>query len=226
MATLVNKELLNTKVVREIIALISTGEFSEGSRLPAERKLCERFGVSRGTIRQALCDLERIGIIETRLGSGSYIKRLSARKLPNNILPPDFNNVSLSDIVFARKAIESGAIELACERIKKRQLSQLEKLIDKMVESLDSLPDFLRYDMEFHRQIIMASRNQVLVTAFEAISEYHRYSQVFTSIHEGEEQIAIDHHRRMLYALQKNNKKLGCEALISHLESIEASVGK
>ena len=101
MTTLVNKELLNTKVVREVLALISTGDFSEGSRLPAERALCERFGVSRGTIRQALCDLEKMGLIETRPGSGSYVKKLSMKKLPENILPPDFNKVSLSDILIA-----------------------------------------------------------------------------------------------------------------------------
>ena len=112
MTVSVNKELLNTKVVREVLALTSSGDFSEGSRLPAERVLCERFGVSRGTIRQALCDLEEMGIIETRPGSGSYVKKLSMQKLPEDILPPDSNKISLSDILIARKAIESAAIEL------------------------------------------------------------------------------------------------------------------
>lgn len=220
MITIVNKELLNTKVVREIINLISTGEFAQGSRLPSERKLCERFSISRGTIRQALCDLEKIGVIEIRPGSGSYIKRLSLRQLPDNILPPDFNTVNLPDIVFARKAIESAAIELACERISKKDYLNLEKLIDRMVESLDSLPEFLRYDLEFHQSIVKASGNAALVKAFEAIAEYHRYSQVFTSLHEGEEEIAIDYHRRMLYALQKKSKELALKAITEHLDDM------
>jgi GntR family transcriptional repressor for pyruvate dehydrogenase complex len=225
MATLINKELLNTKIVREIIALISTGEFSEGSRLPSERKLCERFGVSRGTIRQALADLESLGVIETRLGSGSYVIELSVKKLPDNILPRDFNNVNLEDIVVARKAIETVAIELACEKATKKDYEDLEKLIDWMVESLNSLPAFIRYDMAFHQQIVKASDNAALVTAFNAITEYHKYSQVFTSLHEGEEEVAIDYHRRMLYALHKKNKELAHKAITEHLDEMLLSLG-
>lgn len=223
MSALINRELLNTKVVREIIALISSGQFSEGSRLPAERKLCDRFGVSRGTLRQALGDLEKIEVIETRPGSGSYVKRLSVRKLPDGILPAEFNNASLSDVVFARKTIESAAIELACERITREHFSTLEQLIDQMVQSLDSLPEFLRYDLEFHQRVVKASGNAALVTAFEAITEYHKYSQVLTSLHEGQEEVAIDYHRRMLYALRKRNKALARKAITEHLDNMLAS---
>ena len=218
-----NKELLNIKVVREILALISTGDFSEGTRLPAERALCDRFGVSRGTIRQALCDLEEMGVIETRPGSGSYVKNVSMKKLPEDILPPDFNKVSLSDVVIARKAIESAAIELACERVTKKDYSQLEALIDKMMDSLDSLPEFLKYDLAFHQVVVKASGNAALVTAFEAITEYHKYSMVFTSLHEGQEEVAIDYHRRMLYALKKNNKELARRAIVGHLDDMLSS---
>lgn len=220
----VNKELLNTKVVREVIALVFSGEFAEGIRLPAERKLCERFGVSRGTIRQALADLESLGVIETKPGSGSYVRKFSIKKLPDEVLPPDFNSVSLRDILIARRAIETAAIELACEKITKKDYEDLEKLIDRMVESLDNLPDFIKFDMVFHRHLVRASGNSALVTAFEAISEYHRYSQVFTSLHAGEEEIAIDYHRRMLYALRKRNKELAQKAISEHLDNMEASI--
>jgi len=203
--------------------MVAQGQYTLGGRLPSERNLCEQFRVSRGTVRQALADLEQLGIIIIKPGSGAYIKDYSPKELPREILPPDFENVSLADIVVARQAIEKNAIALACDNISPEQLTRLEELIDGMVESLDNLPKFINYDMAFHKLAVVASGNIPLVTAFEAISEYHKYSSVYTTTHEGKEEIAIDYHRRMLYALQKKRKDLAVKAVEDHLDSIVGS---
>lgn len=218
-----DKELLHTKVVREIISLISSGVYNDGRALPAERKLCEQFSVSRGTIRQGLGDLEKLGIINIRHGSGAYVRKFSHGKLPGHLLPPDFESISLADIIVARGAIELAAIELACEKASSKDFARMEKLINNMAKMMDNLPEFLKCDLEFHQTIVQASGNMVLVTAFEAISEYHKYSQVFTSLHEGEEQVSHNYHHRMLAALQKRDKKLSRKALAEHLEHMQNS---
>ena len=213
-----NKELLHTKVVREIISLVASGAYKDGQRLPAERKLCEQFAVSRGTVRQGLGDLAKLGIIVIKHGSGAYVQKFSHKKLPCSLLPPDFDSVCLRDIITARKAIELTAVELACDRITKEKISILDKLIDNMAESKDNLPGLVKFDIGFHESIVRASGNMVLVTAFAAISEYHKYSQVFTRLHKGQEQTAIEHHRKVLNALRKRDKKLSRKALSAHLD--------
>ncbi|MBN2211297.1 MAG: FadR family transcriptional regulator [Sedimentisphaerales bacterium] len=218
-----DKELLAIKVVRRVIALIASGEYAVGMRLPAERRLCEDFGVSRGTLRKGLSDLEKLGVIEIRVGSGSYVKAFSSRKLPKNILPPEYCTTSLEDIVYARKTIESAAIELACERITSKQLDILKDFIEQMADALDNLPEFLRLDMLFHQQVVQSSGNAALATAFEAISAYHQYSQVFTSLHEGEEEVALDYHRRMLLALQQGDKHKARMVIAEHLDNMVES---
>jgi GntR family transcriptional repressor for pyruvate dehydrogenase complex len=216
-----NKELLHTKLVRELIAMIASGKYGDGIRLPAERKLCEQFNVSRGTVRQGLYDLEKLGILKIKPGSGAYVQKISQKKLPTHLLPLDFANVTFSDIIYARKAIETAAITLACEKINTGQIEQLEQLIEKMELSKDNLLEFLKLDTEFHQLIIHISGNMPLVMAFGAIAEYHKYSQVFSSLYESEIHTAINYHKKMLSALKDRNVKNAVKAIIKHLEHTE-----
>ena len=213
-----NKELLHNKVVREIIAIIASGVCQDGQRLPSERELCEQFGVSRGTVRQGLADLEQVGIVKIKRGSGVYAQKFSHRKVPSHLLPREFKNVSLEDIIVARKVIESAAIELACDNITKKQIGMLEQMVSKMAEAKDDLPEFLRLDMNFHQMIVCSGGNVALVTAFEAISEYLKYSQVFSTLRQGQEQVAISHHLKMVEALKRKDKKTASKAMIAHLD--------
>lgn len=216
-----NKELLHTKLVRELIAQIASGTFSDGQRLPAERKLCRQYNLSRGTIRQAFNDLEKLGVIKIKAGSGAYVQKISQKKLPTHLLPLDFANVSFTDIIYARKAIETAAITLACEKVTPAHIEELQHLIEKMEQSKESLIDFLKFDMEFHQTIILASGNMPLITAFGAIAEYHKYSQVFSSINEAEVDFAVSYHKKMLAALKEHDIKNAAKAINKHLEHTE-----
>jgi len=216
-----NKELLHTKLVRELIASIASGKYADGVRLPAERKLCQQYNLSRGTVRQAFYDLEKLGVIKIKPGSGAYVQKISQKKLPTHLLPLDFANVTFTDIMYARKAIETAAIILACEKITTDQLQQLQQLIEKMELSQDNLIEFLKFDTQFHQLIIHASENRPLVTAFESIAEYHKYSQVFSSLYESETQTATNFHKKMLTALKDRDAKNAAKAITKHLEHTE-----
>jgi len=215
-----DKELLVIKVVRKVISLVSTGVFKQGQKLPAERILCDSIGVSRGTLRQGLADLQSLGVIKIVPRSGIYIRKYSEKKLPQKVLPPNFREVNLRDIINARKIIEIPALELACGSATKEEIKLLKNMIDKMKISIDDLPEFLRYDMLFHKAIVSASKNKVLVTAFESISEYLKYSQVYTSVHEGEEEKALFFHRKIFDTIRKKTAKQGVKILGQHLDEI------
>jgi GntR family transcriptional repressor for pyruvate dehydrogenase complex len=213
-----NKELLQLKVVRKIISQIATGEYRQAQRLPAERKLCESFGVSRGTLREALMDLERMGVIAIRPGSGSYVKNIRPSNLSRDVLPPRFSKMSLDDALVARKAIELAAIELACKRITRKQLGQLELLVNQMDEAIDDLPEFIKQDMRFHETLVQLGGNAALVTAFEAIWEYHQYSQIFSSSSDEGEEMAQTYHKKIVRALGNKNRSKAIKALRDHFD--------
>ncbi len=215
-----DRELLNTKVVREIISLIVSGHYEDGRRLPAERILCEKFNISRGTLRKALADLEAMGVIRIKPGSGTYVRKVRPKRIPRRILPPNFNAVSLEDIIIARKAIETSAIDLACERITPKELKKIKNLLSDMEKTKDDLPEFLKLDIAFHELLVRTSGNQVLITAFEAIGEYHKYSQVFTSSDTECEDLALSSHKKIFNALSKRNNKTCVRFLKEHFANL------
>lgn len=215
-----DKELLHKKAVREIISLVASGEFKEGKKLPAERNLCERLGISRGTLRKTLADLEKMGVAKIKPQSGAYIQNFSYDKLPKQILPVDCENTSMEDVLVARKAIEVAAIELACKRITKAELKIFDQYIKAMEEKIEQLPEYLSYDIKFHEQIVKSSRNMALITAFEAISEYHKYSQVFSSGYEECEKDALKCHKKILKAISDRDQKRCVRLLKTHLENM------
>lgn len=215
-----DRELLHVKVIREIISFIAQGHYPVGQRIPAERKLCDQFHVSRGTLRQALGDLEKMGLLDIRPGSGAYVKAYSPKKLPTQILPPEMKNLSVRDIVIARRAIELPAFELACENIRPEHLSRLNQLLELMADSLDHLPDFFQHDFDFHQTIVLASGNMPLYTALQAISEYHKYSQIFTGLEEDSEHRALEYHHQIFTALRNKQTAQGRRILEEHLNHL------
>lgn len=219
-----DKDSLHNKLVREIIARIFSGRYENGAKLPAERLLSADFNLSRGTVRQALASLVELGVIEIRHGSGAYVKSISRQAIPHGYLPPDFNNVSLEDILVARQAIETACGSLACANITAAQVKQLKSLIADMESSIEDIPVFLKHDIDFHHAIVMASQNRPLITAFEAIYEYHKYSQVFTTQRPGDEQTALDYHRRMLAAIEKRDAVAVASAITGHLAEMRSSI--
>jgi GntR family transcriptional regulator, hexuronate regulon transcriptional repressor len=219
-----DRDHLHNRALREIIALIASGAYDVGERLPAERTLCAQFGVSRGTLRKALAGLEKLDVVSIRHGSGAYVESLTPAHLPEKALPPDFDGVTIEDIVEARRAIELAALDAACAHVTASQLKELEDLVADMAASVDDLPEFLRGDMEFHRAIVRAGGNRVLVTAFDAIYEYHRFSAVFTARQDGEEARALDCHTQLLAALKARNKAQARSVLSRHLDRVKDDV--
>jgi GntR family transcriptional regulator, transcriptional repressor for pyruvate dehydrogenase complex len=215
-----DRQRLHNQIVREIIARVAGGRYREGERLPAERSLCGELKVARGTLRKALGILEELGVVAVKPNSGIYVRGLGEARLPRSLLPPDFDQVDLRDIIDARKAIETAAVRLAAQRITDAQLAHLVRLVERMSGAVEDLAEFLELDLAFHQGIVRASGNAVLGTAFEAIYDYHRFSAVYTSQQEGDEQEALDCHRALLRALGNRDSRKACRILVKHLEAM------
>ena len=215
-----DRDHLHNQIIREIIARVASGSYGVGERLPAERALCREFDVARGTLRKALSELDALGVVRIKPNSGIYVQGVAPARLPKSLLPPDFTRVDLADIVDARKAIELAALRQAVERMSARDIRQLQTIVDRMSSSVEDLPAFLEHDLAFHQTLVRASGNAVLATAFEAIYEYHRFSAVYTSQHEGEEAEALDFHRRLLAAIVQRDVRASCRILGKHLDAI------
>jgi len=165
-------------VVEQIQEAIINGQLQPGSQLPAERDLKEQFGISRGTLREALRVLEQKGMIEIRTGvaGGSIVREINSEKLSENIgLLIRNRSVSLRDLAEFRVGMEGDVAALAAERINESGMEGLRVLLSKadncLKEGKKGWDGFIRTDEEIHLAVARASGNQLFISALESV--YH-----------------------------------------------------
>jgi GntR family transcriptional repressor for pyruvate dehydrogenase complex len=143
-------------VAHELLVLILSGRFRAGERLPPERQLASAFGVSRPTIRQALRVLAENGLVESRIGSGTFVVGQATDQ-------PDVEAPSLRDVMESRLVFEVGAVRLAARRARRGEDLDLLRAIVEALERRtadDTYP--VEIDVAFHRGIVQLTENEHL----------------------------------------------------------------
>jgi DNA-binding FadR family transcriptional regulator len=163
-------------VVEQIQEAIIEGSLKPGSQLPAERELKEQFGISRGTLREALRVLEQKGLIEIRTGvaGGSIIREVNSEKLSENLGLLIRNRlVSLRDLAEFREGMEGGVAALASTRAGEQDLSALNDLLGVaeryLKEGRKGWDAFVRTDEHIHMTLARMSGNQLFITVLESV---------------------------------------------------------
>lgn len=146
-------------VAEQIRLLIESGELTDGQRLPAERDLAERFGVSRPTVREALIVLEVEGHIHIRMGSGVYVNA-TVKQGKEKPTVPDAHGPF--EILQARCIIESAIAEEAARLATPECIVKLDDIIERMAGALDNSPQALNLDRAFHTAIADIIGNSAL----------------------------------------------------------------
>ena len=120
------QDRLYQDLARRLIAELASGAYAVGDRLPAERELATQYNVSRPTVREAVIALEVQGLVEVRVGSGAYVKRLPGK---NDI--PGFN-ITAFELTEARLLFEGEAAALAATQITPEGIAGLEALVEEI----------------------------------------------------------------------------------------------
>src|SRR6202000_2964304 len=126
-------------IVEQIRLLMRQGQLKLGDRLPPDRDLCERFGVSRVTVREALRMLESSGLVEIRVGArgGAFVTAPSSNRVGEG--PPDpltLSVIDAADVTEVRMILEVGIVPLVCERATEEDLADLRKICERSEQAL------------------------------------------------------------------------------------------
>lgn len=219
----ITTERLYIKIAEQLRGLISKGVYQTGDRLPAERTLAEKLGVSRPTIREAMIALEIFGIIEIRTGSGIYVtndKKTASPKLTDKGIGP-------FEILEMRYVLEPEICALAAARISDEEIDQLNHIIGKMEEE-EKMPDASeKADFEFHLLIAKASQNSAMYQSVKWLWEHRNKSVISTSflkrIRKEGVHPSIDDHRKIAFALAEKNPEKALIAMKNHIDSATIS---
>lgn len=210
---------LYQRVAEQLATAIEEEEYPPGSRLPAERKLAERFNVSRPTIREAIIALELSGCVEVRGGSGVYI----CTENPNHLATTDLS-VGPFDILEARIMLEGEVAELAAKRITDEEIKGLHIALEAMVQENEQEPICEKADQEFHMLIASSTRNEALVSACAHLWNLRNSSPISARILEKVRQAGsrprIEEHLVILDALEKRDPIAARHAMREHLTRV------
>lgn len=154
------------KLVRHIIS----GEWAEGARIPPERELCQQLGIARASLREAMKALELIGVLESRVGDGTFVCPRSdflSRPLLWAITGSDLNE--LRDIVEARRLLEEDIAALAAERSTAEELREIAAAVEDLRTRAHDPTACLAADMRFHLAIARAAHNPILLNSVQLL---------------------------------------------------------
>ena len=215
---------LTTDICRKMVDHLVNGDWLEGDRIPPERELCQKLGVGRSSLREAMKALEIIGMIEMRVGEGTFVCRRSDFLSHPLLWAIAGSGVTeANELVEARKLIEVELAGLAAVRSTPDDLQQIGIHLDTMETSLDDTAKFLEADIAFHVAIGQAGHNRVLLNSLHLIRNLMK-QWVRTSLeqHAFVAAAALEQHRAIFVALAKRNPAKAREAMQDHLNAMAA----
>jgi GntR family transcriptional repressor for pyruvate dehydrogenase complex len=229
----VQPEKLSQSVVRQIEGLILRGILRPGERLPSERDLSERLGVSRPSLRDAIAVLEADGLLVSRPGAGIFVADVlgSAFSAALVRLFASHNEVR-SDYLAFRRDMEALAAERAATRASDTDLAVIDAILRKMetAHSRRAAEDEARLDAEFHVAIIESSHNVIMLHMMRSLFELLRtgvfYNRQVIFRQKTTRGALLDQHRAINAALQARDPAAARAAVEQHLTFVERALAE
>jgi DNA-binding FadR family transcriptional regulator len=218
---IVESQRLYQQVAEQLGGLIDRGEFREGDRLPPERELSKKLGVSRPVVREAMIALEIAGLVEVRGGAGAFVK--NAR--PGTLAALPDQGPSPFDLIAARKLLEGEIAFMAAAAIEPDDLKRLEQSIEDMRTDIDAGRDSRPADRVFHVRLAGATRNAVLAHLVDGMWT-HMLTPIFDTLGKhanlsGNDRMTVDDHAEIVGALKRRDGEAARRAMREHLSHVE-----
>lgn len=211
---------LSHDVFERLLEGISSGEFPRGSLLPSERVLMERFQVGRPAVREALQDLQRMGLVVITHGEGARLVEPTAQSVldqiavtVHHVLASSQNLAHLKD---ARNFFEVGMTRLAAARASEEDVTALAAIIVRMEASTSDFQTFMKHDMAFHRRIAEITANPIFVAVSEALLQWLSKYHVGELRKVGREARTLDEHRHIVERIAAHDVEGAAAAMLQH----------
>lgn len=218
--------------IQAIRQMIIDGELKPGDRLPPEKQLSERLGLSRNSLREAVKALTVIRVLDVRQGDGTYVTSLDPSMLLDVVafvldLGQDH---TVLDSLAVRRLLEPEATALATKRLTIKDLDEIDATMAGLNAS-SSVTELVEADLAFHGLIYRACGNPYLSSLLDSLANATQRARVWRGhTQEGSVTRTIDEHREILGALRAGNSDLARAWALIHVSGVEmwlaASVGE
>jgi len=211
-------------VVAYVRRLIEAGDLRSGQRLPAERELATRTGVSRPSVRGALQSLVAIGVVETRHGAGTFVAAgpptLGSEPLRFLAALHGFTDAEMFE---SRRVLEVGVVGLAAERATSDDRAAIADAVTEGFASLGDPLAFLVHDITFHRAVAAASGNPILASLVEMVSALFYEQRRLTAGRARDLATPAQQHRKIYQAIRARDRDRAEAAMNEHLRRAQTA---
>src|SRR6266700_3051936 len=211
------------EAIEKIQALIMSGSWGPGARLPKETKLAAQLGLSRNSLREAVRALSQLRVLEVRQGDGTYVSSLE----PDLLLESThfISHLLLGDteieLYEVRRILEAAAAALAAGRIDIQEKAELAQILKRMGEA-KNVEELVEADVAFHALVAKAAGNAVLASLLASLATRTMRARLW---HGREADGALDEtrneHRRIYEAIMAGDPDLARAAAAAHIASSE-----
>ena len=221
-------EKLSNSVVRQIEQLILRGILRPGERLPSERDLADKLGVSRPSLRDAIADLAERGLLLSRAGSGIFVAEvLGSAFSPALTQLFSTHDEAVFDYISFRRDMEGLAAERAATFGSETDLKLIDTIFGKMelAHQKRDPSDEAQLDAEFHMAIIEASHNVIMLhmlrSMFELLRQGVFYNRQTMFRNRMTRDQLLDQHRAINAGIQARDPMAARAAVAAHLAYVE-----
>lgn len=227
----IQSEKLAQSVVSQIERLILRGILRPGERLPSERELSERMGVSRPSLREAISELQDAGLLTSKAGAGIYVSDALGSAFSSALVSLfGRHDDAFFDYVSFRRDMEGLAAERAAQTGSDVDLKVIDQLFAKMeiAHTKRNPTEEAALDAEFHLSIIEASHNTVMLHMMRAMYELLRegvfYNRQIMFKQRTTRDTLLEQHRAINTAIQERDPVAARAATLAHLDYVERSL--
>ncbi len=212
-------------VAQLLLERLRSGAFPPGSRLPAERQLAEEIGVSRPTVREALAALELMGVVDTHVGAGTFVREVPA-DTDGRTADRAAADASPQEILRVRLLVEPGVARIAAANWERQTLAAIARPVRKVERSAKagSAEHPTAEDRQFHTAIAQATGNQVLIGLLSPLWEMMSQSlwrnlkeRDWTAEHT---RLVAREHREIYEAIAARDGELATFAMERHIRGV------
>ena len=227
----VEQEKLAQSVVRQIELLILRGILRPGERLPSERDLSDRLGVSRPSLRDAVADLQQRGLLTSRAGAGIFVADVLGSAFSDALVQLFASHEeAVFDYIAFRRDMEGLAAERAARLASDTDLQVIDAILRKMeqIDTRRAPEDEAQLDAGFHMAIIEASHNVVMLhmmrSMFQLLREGVFYNRQVMFKQRTTREALLDQHRAINRALQARDPEAARAAVEAHMSYVETAL--
>ena len=224
----IKKTSVIESVIKTLKEHIISGTVQVGSKLPAEKDLCQQLHVGRSTIREAFRALQAMGFVEMKPGRGAFVATIKESDPESTVNWFVENESEISNFMEARMAIETLAIRLVIERATDKEIQTIEHAFNKFEEaSINGESDlFYYYDEHFHSNIVKATHNDLLIAINKNLSNALRTYRIKTYTLKGHAENALITHREILRVIKEKDVEKAISVMNTHINNAMKDVSE